>query len=148
VKTDIDMRVASVLPLLLGTAIFSSTSCRLSLSERGQQADVAVHVFHRLFNSGQFAQIYSDATPELRSSDSERDFATLLEAIHTKLGDFDNASGYHWRLNVTGGATFIELTYQSHFRQGSGVETFTFRMSGDDALLYGYNISSLDLVLK
>jgi hypothetical protein len=40
------------------------------------------------------------------------------------------------------------LSLKTQFERGSGIETFTYRFSGSEALLLGYNINSSDLIIN
>jgi hypothetical protein len=128
------------------SAAFAISGC--GFADNKQKAEAAVQMFHRDFNAGKFADIYSAATPAFRTKGPEADFDTYLRAIHTKIGGFKSAQPGVWRVNTVPEGTFVELNYDSRFESGSGAESFTYLMSDGQPKLYAYNINSRDLVVK
>ena len=140
------MRRAIKGAVVLGTLALAFGGCGISANK--QKAESAASIFHRDFNAGKFAEIFSGATPRFRSTGTQADFAAYLQAVHTNLGGFKSAEPGQWRVNSTPGGTFVDLNYSSQFELGSGVESFTFLISGEQVNLQAYNINSRELVLK
>jgi hypothetical protein len=44
--------------------------------------------------------------------------------------------------------TTVYMTQNTVFEHGQGTESFTFAMDGTNAILFGYNIQSMDLITK
>lgn len=124
------------------------SSCRSS-SKDITLAEQAVVQFHSQFGSEQFHTIYTAADEKFRQAGSESDMTTFFQAIHRKLGLPQEPrrlnAGIKW---LAGQGTFVMLSYQTKFSEGSGIEHFTWHISDDRALLVGYNIDSKDLILK
>jgi hypothetical protein len=121
-------------------------SCSLS---RGKGvAESAVAQFHNQYNAGQFREIYAQTDEGFRESASEADFLSLLEALRRKLGAVVKAEQAGWRVNATPLGTVVTLSYSVEFSEGRGAEQFVFRVSGDKARLYNYNVNSPLLITK
>ncbi len=140
------MRRAIKRAFIVGTLAIAVGGCGISANK--QKAESAASRFHRDFNGGKFAEIVSGATPAFRAAGTQADTIAFLQAVHTKLGGFKSAEPGQWRVNSTPGGTFVDLSYSSQFELGSGVESFTFLISGEQASLQAYNINSRELVLK
>src|SRR2546430_10439956 len=102
-------------------------SCGITKSK--ETAAKSVNTFHQRFNAAQFAAIYNAATPAFKKSAPQAQFMQFIQAVRRKLGAFKSATQSGWRTNATTSGTFVELTYNSQFEQGSAVETFTFVIS-------------------
>lgn len=79
---------------------------------------------------------------------SEADFVSLLEALRRKLGTVKQAEQAGWHVNATPIGTMVTLGYNVEFSEGKGTEQFVFRISGDKAMLYNYNVNSPLLITK
>lgn len=112
-------------------------------------AESAVAQFHSQLDAQQYSALYAAADPGLHNVTSQADFTKLLEAIHRKLGTVRQAKlqGWHTGYNVGEGTT-VDLVYDTTFSAGSGTERFAWHITGNHALLYGYHISSNDLLEK
>ena len=106
----------------------------------------AVDTFHQQFNDSKFTEIYSAATPAFKTSAKEPDFMKFIQAVRRKLGTYKSGTQSNWSVNTFNGTTSVVLSYNSDFEQGSGVETFTFILSGETATLQGYDINSQKLI--
>jgi hypothetical protein len=121
--------------------IMTLTACGLT---NGQEASKkSVDTFHQQFNDSKFAEMYSAATPALKTFTKEADFMKSLQSVRRQLGTVKNTTQNGWKVNTFDGVvTSIVLTYKTDFEKGSGVETFTFIVSGDIATLQSYNVNS------
>jgi hypothetical protein len=111
-------------------------------------AESAVTQFHNQYNAGQFRDIYNQADEVFRKSGDEASLVQYLEALQRKLGKVKEAHGTGWHVNATTGGTMVTLGYDVEFNEGKGTEQFVFRVSGDKALLYGYNVNSPLLITR
>jgi hypothetical protein len=130
--------------LLAIVSIFILSACGLTKGK--EVATKAVDTFHQQLNDSKFTEIYSAATPAFKTSAKEADFMKFIQAVHRKLGAYKTGTQSGWRTNATTSGTFVVLTYNSDFEQGSAVETFTFVVSGESATLQGYNVNSQALI--
>lgn len=71
----------------------------------------------------------------------------LFSAIDRKLGRLRESKQINWHVNSHNLVTTVVLVYQSRFEDGTA-ETFTFRVQGEKPRLIGYNIESMDMLLK
>ncbi len=127
-------------------SLLALSGCGMTASR--EPAEKAVAEFHQRLDRGDFTAIYNDGHPELKKASSEKDFTAFLEAVHRKLGKVESAEQTNWRINTFNLQTYAVLNYQTKFAEGSAVETFTYRLDGDKAVLVGYHISSQALILK
>jgi hypothetical protein len=98
--------------------------------------------FHTQYNSGNFHEIYVQADEGFQKSGKEADFQAYVEAMRRKLGTVKEAKRAATNINTTPNGTFVTVNYDVDFSEGKGTEQFVFRISGDKALLYGYNVNS------
>lgn len=111
-------------------------------------AERGVTQFHALFNEGKFQEIYDSSDTELKKASTLEEMVELFSAVSRKLGKVKKTEIQNWNVksfNLTTQAVLIQKTV---FEQGSGVETFTFKIDGDKAILQGYYINSNDLITK
>jgi len=104
--------------------------------------------FHKLYNDGKHAEIYSAAHSRFRSGTTEKQFLELMGAVQRKLGKVTQTANAGVNVRTFNLTTTVVLNQNTTFEQGTGTEVFTFQMSGDKAILVGYNINSKDLILK
>ena len=111
-------------------------------------ATTSVETFRQQFSESKFAEIYSAATPAFKASVNEANFTKFIQAVQRKLGAYKSSTQSGWKVNSINGTTSVVLNYDSVFEQGSAVETFTFIISGDSAVLQGYNVNSPALIIN
>jgi hypothetical protein len=111
-------------------------------NEDTKAADAAVDRFHQHWNAGAFKTTYHEAHKNLRNTRSADEIIAMLERGKQKYGAFRSGSRRSWGFESDKGVTNLKLKYDSVFENGSAVEAFVFRMSGDKALLVSYDIMS------
>jgi hypothetical protein len=111
-------------------------------------AKYQVHIFHAQLGSGQYNNIYSSASSDLKSAISMNDFIELLSAVSRKLGTSKSSTNVNWNVNYHTSSTFVTLTQNTEFEHGDAEETFVYRIEDDKALLAGYNINSNALIIR
>ncbi|MEJ2409405.1 MAG: hypothetical protein P8Y58_08945, partial [Novosphingobium sp.] len=68
---------------------------------------------------------------------------------HRKLGKVRDSKQVGWNANATTGGTFLTITMQTTFENGTGTEQFVYRKGDEGKLtLMGYNIQSQDMMLN
>jgi hypothetical protein len=139
------MKMLSV-PLALSIVLFAS-GCG-GVFKGKQAAEQSVADFHKLYNDGKLAEIYSAGHSKLRSAATEKQFLEFVGAVQRKLGKVTQTSNVGFNLRTFNLTTTVVLNQSTTFEQGTGTETFTFEMESDKAVLVGYNINSRDLILK
>lgn len=132
--------------LVLSTALFASGCGKMFKGK--QVAEQAVADFHKLYNEGMLAEIYSAGHSKLKSATTEKQFLEFIGAVERKLGKVTQTSNVGFNVRAFNLTTTVVLNQSTTFEQGAGTEVFTFEMDGDKAVLVGYNINSKDLILK
>lgn len=119
-----------------------------SVSKSFNVAGGAVRMFHDQFNARQYHEIYERSDGAFKKVAGENQISEFLGAIERKLGKVTGSKQVGFYSNWTTEGTFVNLTYESTFEQGKAYEQFSWRVSGDEAKLVGYNINSPDLITK
>jgi hypothetical protein len=132
--------------LIVSVALFTSGCGGIFKGKKA--AEQSVGDFHNLYNDGKLAEIYSGGHPKLKSATTEKQFLELIGAVQRKLGKVTRSTETGSNVRTFNLTTTVVLTQNTTFEQGTGTEVFTFEMSGDKAVLVGYNINSNDLILK
>ena len=130
----------------IATLLVAGSSC--SLTKGKETGEHAVVKFHNQLNAGQYHEIYAQADEGFRKAGTEADAVALFEAVRRKLGTVKNSNETGWHVNATPGGTKVSLAYEVEFSEGKGTEEFVFQVSGDQALLFNYNINSPLLITK
>lgn len=112
-------------------------------------AKAAADDFHSQLDTEQYATIYETTDDGFRKITSEPDFTKLLQSVHRKLGNVQEAqnSGTAVAWFFGQGAT-VTLVYQTRFQEGTGTERFIYHVRDNRASLYSYRIFSNDLIVK
>ena len=113
-----------------------------------ESAERGVEKFHNRLNAGQFHEIYAESDEGFRKAISEADATALFDAVRRKLGTVQEAKATGWHVNANTGGTFWTLAYDVQFSDAKGVEQFVFKMNGDTALLFNYNVNSPQLITR
>jgi len=111
-------------------------------------AEEHVTNFHRQLDSQGFLDIYNQADPKLKEITKSEEFVGLLTAVHKKLGNVQNATRQGFYVNFSTSGSTVRVTYETKFTEGQAQEVFTWKKSGNDLRLLGYNIQSNALILK
>jgi len=130
-KADSPMNSIRVLAIPLALITVALSGCDM-LKDKSI-AEEAVTDFHQKLNDGNFQPLYSNADDALKSAATEKDFLALLGAIHKKLGKVQSSSETNFSINDVNFVTKIVLVYDTKFDGGDATETFTYRLSGDQA---------------
>jgi len=138
------MKRSIFLPIVISLALLGCTDTIKGKSV----AEPKIAVFHDRFNAGQYEEIYSEAAEEFQKAAPKEKVLALFSAMDRKLGKVKSFSMKTWKVNTFNLVTTVILVTDTQFEQGSGVETFTFRVSGDKATLLGYNINSTDMLIR
>jgi hypothetical protein len=111
-------------------------------------ANEGVARFRLQLSSQQYSDIYSQADSVFRGVTKQQDFLDFMSAINRKLGKFQSASQTGYFVNWTTSGTRIRLNFASKYEGGDAQEEFLWHISGKQALLVGYHISSNSLITK
>jgi len=90
--------------------------------------------------------IYDSADPELRAGTSEDKFGALFIAISKKLGSPVSVKATEWNLDKASDGIFLKAICRTKFsNNASGTETFEWRKTDGNYLLFSYHIKSDEL---
>lgn len=129
---------------LLFAALLGLGAC---MSQENMGAiEAAASRFYDLQSTRQDAEIVADATQGFRDAATVADIVRLNDAVRaaqnctTPVRDQAN-----WRSSQTTNGHFVVVTYRRQCDGGEMVDTFTFQMVGDRAILHGYHVAGMAL---
>lgn len=138
------MKTKLLLLVVLGVLL---ASCRDTIGGKGA-AEPEVAKFHEQLNAGAFEAIYGAAGSDFKNAAPKEKVLALFAAIGRKLGRYQSSKEINWDVRTFNLTTTAVLVYQTTFERGEATETFTYRISDGKAVLVGYNIGSLDMLIK
>jgi predicted Zn-dependent protease len=117
----------------------------VALTANAKKADSAAKSaakqFHAKLNDGQYHDIYAGVDDAFRRAQTEAEFQRVLIAWRQKLGRFEDGAARSDQVNWRPQGTFVTLTYESRFANGSVEEEFTWVIK-DTPKLWRYWINS------
>jgi hypothetical protein len=137
------MRIAAT---ALAVALLTLAGCKGPGSVQDASAKVAT--FHQRLDAGDFAAIWNDSGPDLKTTTTQESFTKLLAAVHGKLGKVRESKQIGWNSEMSTSGSLTELTMQTRFERGSGEESFVYKSYGQGQQLASYRINSTDMMLK
>lgn len=111
-------------------------------------AEPEIERFREMFAAKEFEKIYDTSAPAFREAATKDLVIRLFDAIDRKLGSFKSAQQVNWNVNTQNFKTTVVLVYASKYAEGEATETFTILVEDQKPALLGYNINSLDMMLK
>jgi major membrane immunogen (membrane-anchored lipoprotein) len=135
-------RASSLVVLLFAALLLAACSSGQDLT----LAETEVAHFHQQMAAQQFAEIYAQATDDLKKTTAEDKLTRLLSAIDRKLGAVKSSDRTSWGVNFNTSGTTVTLKFKTTFERGTGDENFVYRIVGGKAVLAGYHINSDDLI--
>ena len=127
--------------------LFLVSGCGSMMESKGV-AETQVTTFHEQFNDSDFEAIISSTHSLFLKETPEEEFTELLTAVRKKLGKVTKTSSEQFNIDINNGVTTVVLVKNTTFEEGTGTETFTFRVANKKASIVGYFINSKDLILK
>ena len=118
------------------------------LKQNTKAAETEVDRFHQRWNADDFKAVYDEAHANFRNSQSADVMIGTLQGVKRNYGAFKSATRRSWGFSSDNGVTDVKLKYDSAYENGSAVEAFVYRMSGDKALLVSYDIMSPESAKK
>ena len=124
-------------PLLLaGLALLSGCSASKDL----ETAQIEVARFHKMFDAGQYTEIYAMSGPEIRQDKSEVEWNAMLAGVHNLYGNVTEAKSVGFNVNYSTGGSRVSLVYDTKFAHANGREEFVYDLEGKKVTLAGWNI--------
>lgn len=133
---------------LVSFAVIGIMCASCSFKESKDAGEKAVAQFHDQFNNEKYQDIYSAADDRFKKASTQQEILDLFQAVHRKLGTVKNSSEAGWHVNSNTFETVVDLTYQTEFVEGKGVEQFVYSVKDGKATLLGYHINSPTLITK
>jgi hypothetical protein len=118
--------------------------CGLGCNPRGrvESGRKAVEEFHRLFNAGQFEEMYRFVGPAIRASTSRVQYDEYEKNLQTKLGRMESAEVFNYNVLYLLSGPQVRLDYHCTFAKGKATESFEIDFKGEQPLINGYRIDS------
>lgn len=126
--------------------VLALSGCGLKKDSKAAEAEV--DRFHNHWNADEFKAVYDEAHANFRNSQSVDEITATLLRVKRNYGAFKSAVRRSWGFSTDNGVTDVKLKYDSAYENGSAVEAFVYRMSGDKALLVSYDIMSPETAKK
>ena len=111
-------------------------------------AERAIAQFHDSFSQGKLEDIWNGADPQFRTASTRQKYDDFMGAVQRKLGKVTSTSNTGWNIKTFNFKTTVYMVQETAFEKGQGTESFTFGINGTNAVLVGYNIQSMDLIIK
>jgi hypothetical protein len=126
------------------TVLLGVEGCGMAAAKA--KAEAAMETFHEQLSAGDFDAIWRTTDDTFRNVTSRLDFEKVEAAVHRKLGRVVRTTDAGWRMQTFNFKSSIVLHQKTVFEHGSGTETFTLVINGDEVKLAGYYINSMELV--
>ena len=133
--------------VLWGLAWLLLSGCSDTINGK-EIAEPEVARFHERLKARDFEGMYESTSDDFKAAAPKSQVLALFEAIDRKLGTVQGTKQLNWSVNTQNFVTIVVLVYATEFQDGEATETFTFRIKDNVPELIGYNISSLDMLIK
>ena len=125
--------------LAIGAALVMLTGTLAGCSSEQSREALAVREFHQRLEQGRVDLIYANSSEFLRSQLSEAQFRHFL-AETKRLGRLEGTERAHYnRTTVEGGPDIVLAFYNSRYAKASCLESFSWRVEGNDLKLATYS---------
>lgn len=111
------------------------------------EAEKSAAEFHALFDAKEYERIFDTAHADFKASQPKAQTINFIQSVREKLGAVKSTKRTGWQANSFNMKTNAILTFETEFENGKGMETFTYRVEGKDAVLLGWNVNSNALTL-
>lgn len=113
-----------------------------------EYAEATVAQFREQMSAGHFDRIYDAAGEEFKAATTRDVGVALFAAVDRKLGKLQKAEQINWSVNTHNMTTLAVLVYDSQYAEDRATETFTVKIDDGKGELVGYNIQSLQMLIK
>jgi hypothetical protein len=113
-----------------------------------EYAEATVARFREQMKARQFEQIYDSTGADFKTATSREIGVALFAAVDRKLGSLKRARQINWTVNTHNLVTTAVLVYDSEYSGGNAMETFTVKVDDGQGELVGYNIQSLQMLIR
>ena len=113
-----------------------------------EYAEPVVARFRAQMKAHHFDRIYDSASARFKEATPRDKGIALFAAVDRKLGAFKSAEQVNWSVNTNNGVTTVVLAYATKYADSDATEVFTILVEDQKAELIGYNIQSLDMLIR
>lgn len=124
--------------ILAGAFLLASCNPVKSTAE----ADKAAAEFRSLYDGGDFERIFDDSHADFKAAQPRSETIDFLISIRDQLGAVKSTDRTGWQANSLNLKTNVVLTFSTEYENGTGVETFTYRIADGKAKLIGWFVNS------
>lgn len=135
--------------LFILLVLFLVSAC--AVTEGTDQAEFEVDRFHKLYNAGDYKQIYQRSHDEFKGFVSTDQLTQILQKLSHSLGQHRSSHLINWSINSSflGNGTKITVVFSAEYEFSNEVrETFTFYKNDNVMKLYNFNVSAAELATK
>jgi len=113
-----------------------------------EYAEPVVARFRAQMKAHDFEKVYDSTSARFKEFTPRDKGVALFAAVDRKLGAFKSAEQVNWNVNTNNGVTTVVLAYATKYAAGDATEIFTILVDDQKAELVGYNIQSLDMLIR
>jgi len=128
-----------VLLVIAGVLFVLVVSALGGLTQGKSSAEEGITEFHDNYNGSNFESIYNNAHSDFKENASFEEFNEFMIDVHRKLGLVTSTTNQGWEVNSNPNTTSATMQQETKFEHGTGMETFTFVIEDEKALLLAYN---------
>jgi hypothetical protein len=133
--------------VIYAAALFALAGCGDTINGT-EFAEPAVEKFRQQMSAGQFERAYEATGTEFKQATPREKGVGLFAAVDRKLGKLQKSERITWNVNTRNMTTMVTLVYNSRYAEGDATETFTVKVDDGKGEIIGYNIQSLDMMIK
>src|SRR4051794_11601009 len=109
------MKIISLF-LALSVSLFSSGCGGVFKGKKAAEQSVAD--FHKLYDEGKFAEIYSAGHSKFKNATTQKQFLEFMSAVHRKLGKVTQSTQAGFNVRTFNLTTTVVLNQTTTFEQG------------------------------
>ena len=113
-----------------------------------EYAEPVVVRFRAQMKAHDFDKIYDSASARFKEATPREKGVALFAAVERKLGAFKSAEQVNWNVNTNNGITTVVLANATKNADREANEINTILVDDKKAELIGYNIQSLDMLIR
>ncbi|MGB7207340.1 MAG: DUF4019 domain-containing protein [Pyrinomonadaceae bacterium] len=130
--------------VLMVVLCFTAVACQHPDTGKAT-ADAAIAQFHALLDEERYAEIYAASHQRMKEAATEEGLTKTLQSVHIKLGKVKETvtqSFNEGNYNLKGGVNVFQRTT---FERGKATERFVWAIDGQNAVLIGYRVDTMEL---
>jgi len=113
-----------------------------NLIEQVDVVDDRIEAWHAVYNEGKAQELYAKTGEEYREVTSAEEMDELVAFVTERMGAVESTERTDTKISLDNGVTTTVIEMTTDFAKGEATETFTFRGTGEETRLVGWNIDS------